>query len=177
MDHVARPHQGRHRVRLQHVLGECIHRRKHEDRSHDQCDAAQCATLMLRFGCRHFGKREYRECRDCSEQRDKSDDLGFSVFTILYDIQVFTGVFCSTARPAKLLLPPRASSIRNASFHLAMRSDRAKEPTLSCPASHPAAKWTMVTSSVSPERAETMVPQPARFPASSAAFVSVMVPA
>src|SRR5882724_1875710 len=85
--------------------------------------------------------------------------------------------FERTDRPAKLVLPPRASSMRSASFHLAMRSERAKEPTLSCPASQPAARCTMVTSSVSPERAETMVPQPARLPASRAAFVSVTVPA
>jgi hypothetical protein len=36
------------------------------------------------------------------------------------------------------------------SFHLAIRSERAKEPTFSCPAFHPVARWTMATSSVSP---------------------------
>ena len=55
---------------------------------------------------------------------------------------------------------PSASSMRSTSFHFAMRSERANEPTLSWPASQPTARWTMVTSSVSPERAETMVPQP-----------------
>ena len=51
--------------------------------------------------------------------------------------------------------------MRKASFHFAMRSERAKEPTLSWPASQPTARWTMVTSSLSPERAETMVVRPA----------------
>ena len=51
--------------------------------------------------------------------------------------------------------------MRSTSFHFAMRSERANEPTLSWPASQPTARWTIVTSSVSPERAETIVPQPA----------------
>ena len=46
--------------------------------------------------------------------------------------------------------------MRNASFHLAIRSLRANEPTLSCPTDQPIARCTMLTSSVSPERAETI---------------------
>ena len=46
--------------------------------------------------------------------------------------------------------------MRSASFHFAMRSERENEPTLSCSTLQPTARWTMVTSSVSPERAETM---------------------
>src|SRR5690349_2386648 len=38
-----------------------------------------------------------------------------------------------------------------------MRSERANEPTLSCPAFQPIARWTIETSSVSPERAVTIV--------------------
>src|SRR5688572_24708360 len=68
-------------------------------------------------------------------------------------------------------------SIRMASFHLAIRSERAKEPTFSCPAFQPVARWTIATSSVSPERAETMLAKPAARAASRAAFVSVTVPA
>ena len=59
--------------------------------------------------------------------------------------------------------------MRSPSFHFAIRSDRAKEPTLSWPAFQPTARWTIVTSSVSPERAETTVRQPASRPAASAA--------
>ena len=66
--------------------------------------------------------------------------------------------------------------MRSASFHLAMRSERANEPTLSCGTPQPTARWTIVTSSVSPERAETMPPQPAARAASQAALVSVSVP-
>ena len=46
--------------------------------------------------------------------------------------------------------------MRSASFHFAMRSPRANEPTFNCPAPQPIAKCTMVVSSVSPERADTM---------------------
>ena len=46
--------------------------------------------------------------------------------------------------------------MRSASFHFAMRSPRANEPTLSWPVPQPTARWTIVVSSVSPERAETM---------------------
>ena len=67
--------------------------------------------------------------------------------------------------------------MRSASFHFAMRSERAKEPTLSWPAPQPTARCTIVTSSVSPERAETIAPQPPSRAASSAAFASVTVPA
>ena len=48
--------------------------------------------------------------------------------------------------------------MRSPSFHFAMRSARANEPTLSWPASQPTARWTIETSSVSPERAETIAP-------------------
>ena len=67
--------------------------------------------------------------------------------------------------------------MRSTSFHLAIRSERENDPTLSCPAPHPMARWAMVTSSVSPDLAETMVPNPARRAASKAALVSVIVPA
>ena len=66
--------------------------------------------------------------------------------------------------------------IRNISFHFAMRSDRVKLPTFSCPAFQPVARCAMVTSSLSPERAETIAPQPRATAASSAAFASVTVP-
>ena len=66
--------------------------------------------------------------------------------------------------------------MRSASFHLAMRSERANAPTLSCGTPQPIARWTIVVSSVSPERAETMPPQPAARAASQAARVSLSVP-
>src|SRR5437899_11922802 len=74
--------------------------------------------------------------------------------------------------PAKGAVGRRAASMRSPSFHFAMRSERAKEPTFSCPASQPTARCTIVTSSVSPERAETMVRQPAARAAINAALVS-----
>jgi HAD superfamily hydrolase (TIGR01484 family) len=83
----------------------------------------------------------------------------------------------SAAAPAKRASPASASSIRSTSFHLAMRSERANEPTLSCPALQPTARCAMDTSSVSPERAETIVPKPAARPASNAACASLRVPA
>ncbi len=83
----------------------------------------------------------------------------------------------NAAPPAKRAAGPSASSMRKASFHFAMRSERANEPTLSWPASQPTARWTMVTSSLSPERAETMVVRPAVRAAVKAAWVSVKVPA
>ena len=46
--------------------------------------------------------------------------------------------------------------MRSPSFHFAMRSERAKLPTLSCGTPQPTARCTIETSSVSPERAETM---------------------
>src|SRR5579872_2959661 len=70
-----------------------------------------------------------------------------------------------------------ASSMRNASFHFAIRSDRANEPTFNWPAAQPTARWTIVVSSVSPERAETIAPKPARRASSQAAFASLTVPA
>src|SRR6516225_8443316 len=83
----------------------------------------------------------------------------------------------SAAPPAKRARCPSASSIRKASFHFAMRSERAKEPTLSWPASQPTARCTIVMSSVSPERAETIVVRPVSRAAVSAENVSVSVPA
>ena len=58
-----------------------------------------------------------------------------------------------------------------------MRSERANDPTLSWPAAQPVARCTIATSSVSPERAETIAPQPTARAASSAAWASVTVPA
>src|SRR6185312_15723358 len=82
----------------------------------------------------------------------------------------------STAPPAKRARAPRASSTRNASFHFAMRSPRVKLPTLSCPAPQPTARCTIVVSSVSPDRADTMAAKPASLAAFQAFSVSVSVP-
>jgi len=49
-------------------------------------------------------------------------------------------------------------------------------PTLSWPADHPTARWATVTSSVSPDRADTMVAQPWRRAVSRAARARVRVP-
>src|SRR5207248_4540857 len=83
----------------------------------------------------------------------------------------------SGAAPAKWARGPSASSMRKHSFHFAMRSERANEPTFNCPTPQPIARCTIVTSSVSPERAETIAPHPAARAASSAALASVTVPA
>ena len=83
----------------------------------------------------------------------------------------------SAAPPANFARAPNASSIRRISFHLAVRSPRAIEPTLSCPAFQPTARCAIVTSSDSPERAETIAPRPHACAARSAASVSVTVPA
>ena len=45
-----------------------------------------------------------------------------------------------SSRPAKRALEPSASSMRNASFHFAIRSERANEPTFSWPAPQPIAR-------------------------------------
>ena len=66
------------------------------------------------------------------------------------------GLRPNMALPANRARAPRRSSMRNTSFHLAMRSPRANEPTLSWPTLQPIARWTIVVSSVSPERAETI---------------------
>src|SRR3546814_21124210 len=79
-------------------------------------------------------------------------------------------------KPANSASVPIASSIRSISFHFAMRSERVKLPTFNCPAFQPVARWAMVTSSLSPDRAETIAPQPPATAASSAAFASVTVP-
>ena len=80
------------------------------------------------------------------------------------------------APPANCARAPRLSSTRSASFHFAMRSDRAKDPTFNCPTPHPMARCTMVTSSVSPDRALTMPAKPTSRAASQAALASVSVP-
>ena len=67
--------------------------------------------------------------------------------------------------------------MRRPSFHLAMRSDLENEPTFNCLTPHPTARWTIVVSSVSPDRADTMDSQPAVLDVSNAAFVSLKVPA
>ena len=67
--------------------------------------------------------------------------------------------------------------MRSTSFHFAIRSERANEPTLSWPAPQPTARWAIDMSSVSPERAETIVPKPGRAPSSQAALASLTVPA
>ena len=50
-----------------------------------------------------------------------------------------------------------------------MRSEREKLPTFSCGTPQPIARCTIDTSSVSPERADTIAPYPAAFAASTAA--------
>ena len=58
-----------------------------------------------------------------------------------------------------------------------MRSERANDPTFNCFTPQPTARCTIVTSSVSPERADRIAPKPAARAASTAASVSVIVPA
>src|SRR6185437_13093531 len=79
--------------------------------------------------------------------------------------------------PANVALSPISSSMRNNSFHFAMRSDRAKDPTLNCPESQPVERCAMLTSSVSPDRAETMAAHPASCAARNAANPRETVPA
>lgn len=63
--------------------------------------------------------------------------------------------------PPTKLSRPSSSWIRSTSFHFTIRSERWNEPTFSCPAPSPTDKWLIKLSSVSPERAETMLCQPA----------------
>ena len=83
----------------------------------------------------------------------------------------------NTPAPAKRARAPRRSSMRSASFHLAMRSLRAKEPTFSwpdAPADAPGARWWCPRSRRSaPRRCRH---SPARAPPASSASVSVSVP-
>src|SRR5690242_4048670 len=80
-------------------------------------------------------------------------------------------------QPANVASSPISSSIRSSSFHFAIRSERAKEPTLNCPASQPVERCAMETSSVSPERAETIAAHPASFASRNAAWARETVPA
>ena len=59
--------------------------------------------------------------------------------------------------------------MRNSWFHFAVRSPRVIDPTFTPSAAQPTARSATVESSVSPERADTMVVNPAVAAASSAA--------
>jgi len=93
-------------------------------------------------------------------------------------VAVRTLVACGAkaAHPAKRVCAPSASSMRNAAFHFAMRSDRANEPTFSWP--RPSRSRDRRCSCPRSRRARRDDRRPARgFAASSAARVSVTVPA
>src|SRR3546814_15415274 len=79
-------------------------------------------------------------------------------------------------KPANSASVPIASSIRSISFHFAMRSERVKLPTFNCPAFQPVARWAMLTSSLSHDRADKHAPQPRATAASPAPLASVTVP-
>lgn len=78
--------------------------------------------------------------------------------------------------PTKTALSPSSSSIRKIWFSLARRSERAGAPVLICPQRSPTAISAIVTSSVSPDRWETMTPHPAAYESLAAWIDSVSVP-
>ena len=78
--------------------------------------------------------------------------------------------------PAKVALSASSSSIRKIWFSLAKRSDLAGAPVLICPQRSPTTMSAIVTSSVSPERCETITPQPAAYESLAAWIDSVSVP-
>src|SRR5262245_37935447 len=80
------------------------------------------------------------------------------------------------ARPGHTAEGPSSSSIRRSWLYLAVRSPRESEPVLICPALTATERSAMNVSSVSPERCEITVPQPARLASSTASSVSVRVP-
>src|SRR6266540_6432691 len=80
------------------------------------------------------------------------------------------------ARPGQTAAGPSSSSMRRSWLYFAVRSPREREPVLICPALTATARSATKVSSVSPERCEMTVPQPARFASSTASSVSVSVP-
>src|SRR5215469_8170327 len=130
--------------------------------------------MQKNFGVRHFAPEciLVRFVDDDRREIERGNSLPKAGAGAVLQYRLHRG-----RHPAKEAARPSAASMRRPSFHLASRSERANDPTLSWPASQPTARWTIVTSSVSPERAETTVRQPACRAAASAALVSVTVPA
>ncbi len=82
----------------------------------------------------------------------------------------------STERPANTAEAPSCSSMRISWLYLASRSERDSDPVLIWPQLVATARSAIVVSSVSPERCENTVPQPARWAISTASSVSDKVP-
>src|SRR5215472_12841358 len=82
----------------------------------------------------------------------------------------------NTERPAYTAEGPSCSSMRISWLYLASRSERDSDPVLICPQLVATARSAIVVSSVSPDRCEKTVPQPARCAISTASRVSDNVP-
>src|SRR6202030_4555387 len=82
----------------------------------------------------------------------------------------------NTERPGYRAEPLSCSSRRISWLYLASRSERDSDPVLICPQLVATAKSAIVVSSVSPERCEKTVPQPARCAISTASSGSHRVP-
>lgn len=71
---------------------------------------------------------------------------------------------------------PSSASMRSNWLYLAKRSDRQGAPVLICPVHKPTAKSAMYVSSVSPERCDVIMPQPACLDFVTASILSEMLP-
>merc|ERR1712151_136778 len=78
--------------------------------------------------------------------------------------------------PAYVALPPSSSSIRRSWLYFARRSLRHGAPVLIWPVRRPTTRSAMKESSVSPERWETITPQPLRIDMVAASMASVIEP-
>merc|ERR1712151_785506 len=78
--------------------------------------------------------------------------------------------------PAYVALPPSSSSIRKSWLYFARRSLRHGAPVLICPVRRPTTRSAMKESSVSPDRWETITPQPLRIDIVAASIASVIEP-
>merc|ERR1719440_2188421 len=87
---------------------------------------------------------------------------------IYYGLRKFT--------PAKTHASPSSSSMRRSWLYFARRSERHGAPVLICPVRRPTTKSAMKVSSVSPERCDTITPQPASWLILHASIASVTEP-
>merc|ERR1712100_233428 len=78
--------------------------------------------------------------------------------------------------PAKTHASPSSSSMRRSWLYFARRSERHGAPVLICPVRKPTTKSAMKVSSVSPERCDTITPQPCSWLILHASMASVIEP-
>src|SRR6185436_7680744 len=108
-------------------------------------------------------------------------DIGIPHLTPKRALVGFTDNHCEEIQRGKPLPHPRTGAVWQDRCHFRGHPAKAALSTraaaMRSPSFHPTARWTIVTSSVSPERAETTVRHPRDRALSSAALVSVIVPA